>query len=173
MATVPDVKAELYVDPRAVQAIESGTQMAHQMWNNVSELKALKTEIGELLPDKSSWTHPENARKAVDAQLDWSERTLVRNTLDYHDAKIAMCLAVLGDKGNLPVTVQSKGGSKQITVRKLLEETFTDLRKSVLRHDNTYFRQMRYFFEIQVSGGKIPPFKTTDHQEEVPVPAVG
>jgi hypothetical protein len=149
------------------QVIQSGTDMAQLLWRNVAEIKTLKDDLKGMLPDPSSWKHPENARKAVEAQLEWSERTLVRTTLDYMDARKDTLLAALSNTeiADTTVTIPTNKGMRKVALRACLEDAFKDIRKSVLRHDNAYFRQMRYFFEIQISGGQIPPFKTSNHEE--------
>ena len=144
------------------QTVASGTQMIQQLWNVCSDLKGFRSDVKDMLPNKDSWRHPEKAREAIEGQLDYAERTLVRNTLDYLDAKrdtfMAQVNAIPGLK-NAKVTTMTRKGPVEVPFHKFVEDHHTDIRKSILRHDNAYFRMVRYYTEILINGGQIPPFR--------------
>lgn len=151
------------------QFVASGSQMTQQLWRSVSDLKAFKSEVQDMLPNKDSWKHPEKARMALEAQLDYAERTLVRNTLDYLDAKrdsfMAQAYAIPGVR-DAKVSIMTKQGPREVPFHKAVEDHHTDIRKSILRHMNAYFRMVRYYTEILITGGQIPSFTLGKSDEE-------
>lgn len=166
------IEAKVELDAAQVQGfvgmMESGTQMVQQLWGNVAEYKKVasaldgfRKEVQDMLPNKDSWKHPKKARIALSAQLDYAERTLVRNTLDYLDARrdsfMAQTYAIPGVR-TAKVTVMTKKGPMEVPFHKALEDHHTDIRKSILRHMNAYFRNVRYYTEILITGGEIPLF---------------
>ncbi len=150
------------------RTMASGSQMTQQMWRTASELMAFKDDIHDMLPNKDSWKHPVKAREALSAQLDYAERTLIRNTLDFLDAKrdafMAQAYAVQGVR-NCKVTVMTKKGPQEVPFHKAVEDHHTDIRKSILRHMNAYFRMVRYYTEILITGGQIPGFSLGTEDE--------
>ncbi len=166
-----EAEAKVVVDvvqvENLVHMIESGSHMVQQLWGNVSEFKkvsaefdAFKREIKDMLPNKDSWKHPEKAREALREQLDYAERTLIRNTLDFVDAKRDALTSQLQAAGvaNHKVTVPGKHGPAEVPLHKVLEDHHTAMRMSILRHMNAYFRNVRYYTEILITGGEIPLF---------------
>ena len=149
------------------EMLTSGTQVLNQLFS-------LQAMFQEMVPSPDSWKHPEKARDAVGAQMDWSERTLNRNTLDFVDKcrdhlLITMKTAgVDGHQVDVPMVDRSRNQvvMRKIPFRDLILRSFKDIRMSILRHQNAYFRQIRYFFEIQITGGQIPGFPYKEPAEE-------
>jgi hypothetical protein len=147
----------------AVKGLEGGIV---DLGVQVTEMGRIREDLQTMFPGRDSWRNPVRARAAVAAQLDYSERTLVRNTLDYLDARRDHLIETVSHVRDGKVQVNNRGGAMEVSVREFVEHIFTDIRKSVLRHNNAYFRQMRYFMEIQVTGGQIPPFPNSNDEPE-------
>ena len=147
--------------------IASGTLM-------MQEFAELYDKFSAILPDPESWKHPDKARKAVEGQMDWSERTLNRNTMDFVDKCRDHILITLKNSNlenhqvDYPTVDRAKNTMvmRKIPLKDLLLRGFKDIRQSVLRHQNAYFRQMRYFFEFQITGGQIPSFPYTEEDND-------
>lgn len=152
-----------------LEFLQSGATMVRELAPIIEKC----VELSGFVPDPDSWNHPEKARVAVADQLDYAERTLVRNTLDYVDKArdyflMSLEQAELADK---PVKMMiynprsRRSEVREVTLHEAAVLNHADIRKSVLRHDNGYFRMVRYFFEMRITGGQIPPFPVRDQED--------
>lgn len=148
----------------------SGTVLFESYNDLFHRHEKLYDEVKSFLPDPESYRHPDKARPVLRSNMDWSERSLNRATMDFMDSKRDHLLSILkmSDMDGLEVTVPAvdrrtnRQVDKKIPLRDVILRVFRDLRSSTLRHQNTYFRAQHYFVETLITGGEIPSFPYKD-----------